>query len=148
MIRTEWPKQSGGLEVAPQSRDLAAVSRSLGDYQPGNPRQLDYLSLTQRELNALYVARRDRLANCKTTIPNEIWAVKLIGQMTLIVFGWLMRIRNKLMHFMLVAGIAVSVSIVLAATLIYDTPFYGDISVSDEPYRQAMHDIETSALAF
>ncbi|WP_169708729.1 DUF4239 domain-containing protein [Trinickia terrae] len=148
VVQTEWPRQSGGLDVAPESSSLAAISRALGDYQPDTPKQLAYLNMTQRQLDALYAARHARLANGDMTIPGEIWAVKLVGQMTLIVFGWLMRIQNKLMHFLLVAGIAVSVSIVLAATLIYDTPFYGDISVSDAPYRQAMRDIETSALAY
>jgi hypothetical protein len=148
VIQNEWPMQSRGLDVDPPSPELAAISRALGEFPVDSPKQLAYLNLTQRQLDDLYAARHARLANGDMTIPGEIWAVELIGEMTLIIFGWLMDIPHKLMHFLLVAGIAISVSIVLAATLVYDSPFYGDISVSNQPYQQALHDIETSALAF
>jgi ABC-type multidrug transport system fused ATPase/permease subunit len=144
----EWPKQSSGLPVARGSPDLADISRILGDYQPDTAKQLAYLNLTQQELAALYAARHARLSNRNMTIPIVIWGVTLMGEMTLIVFGWLMHIQRKRMQFVLVSGIAMSISIALAATLIFDTPFHGDISVSDEPYLQATRDIQTSSFAY
>jgi hypothetical protein len=148
VTRNEWPRQSSGFAVARGSSDLADISRVLADYQPVTAKQLACLNLTQQQLAALYSARHARLANRNMTIPAAIWGVALIGEMTLIVFGWLMHIQRKLMQFVLVSGIAMSISIALAATLVFDTPFYGDISVSDEPYLQARQDIETSSFAY
>ncbi|WP_322042428.1 hypothetical protein [Paraburkholderia sp. J67] len=141
VVRIEWPRQSAGLDIAPESADLIDVSRAIGAFRPANPRELAWLEITERKLDDLFAARHARLVNTDLTIPIEIWVVDLLGELTLIVFGWLMHIPQRPLHLLLVMGIAMSVSLVLAATLVYDAPFHGDISVSDSPYVEAIHDI-------
>lgn len=148
VMRDEWPRQMRGLPIEPAAPQLAALSMVLRDYEPATPKQVAYLQQTQVELNQLYAARHARLANLDTTIPEEIWIINLLGELMLILFAWMMHIPRKSLQLALVAGLAISISIVLAATLIYDTPFYGDIAVSETPYRHALNNVAHSALSY
>ncbi|POZ63813.1 DUF4239 domain-containing protein [Chromobacterium alticapitis] len=146
VIRHEWPRQQKGEEVLVSSPALGHLSQTLSTIRPASHREAEYLTLAQNKLNELYASRHTRLFNQAMTIPWEIWTVSLIGEVLLVFFAWLMHVPSKGVHFFLTCAMAVSISIVLAIILIYDTPFYGDISVSPEPYEKALRAIRAGSL--
>ncbi|WP_076098219.1 DUF4239 domain-containing protein [Chromobacterium subtsugae] len=146
VVAREWPRQQGGEEVPSGSPELGRLSRALAGVRPADRREAEYLNLAQSQLNGLYASRHARLSDQAMTIPWDIWSVSLIGEVLLIFFAWLMHVPSKGVHFFLTCAMAASISIVLAIILIYDTPFYGDISVSPEPYRKVLHAIRADSL--
>ncbi|WP_158020708.1 DUF4239 domain-containing protein [Chromobacterium sphagni] len=146
VIHQEWRLQQQGEEVPVSSPQLGYLSKVLSAIHPAGHKEAEYLALAQDKLNELYVSRHARLFNQAMTIPWEIWTVSLIGEVLLVFFAWLMHVPSKGVHFFLTCAMAVSISIVLAIILIYDTPFYGDISVSPEPYQKALAAIRAGSL--
>ncbi|OLZ80628.1 hypothetical protein B0T49_11535 [Chromobacterium violaceum] len=146
IVSREWPLQQKGEEVPAGSPELGRLSRTLAAVRPADRREAEYLSLAQNQLNGLYASRHARLSDQAMTIPLDIWWVSLIGEVLLIFFAWLMHVPSKAVHFFLTCAMAASISIVLAIILIYDTPFYGDISVSPEPYHKTLRAIRADSL--
>ncbi|KUM03623.1 DUSAM domain-containing protein [Chromobacterium subtsugae] len=146
VINKEWQLQQKGEDVPVASSALGQLSRILASVSPSNSKEMEYLRQAQNQLNDLYISRHSRLFNQSMTIPLEIWSICLIGEILLIFFAWMMHVPSKGIHFFLTCAMASSISIVLAIILIYDTPFYGDISVSPEPYQKALQAIATGRL--
>ncbi|MEN3812117.1 hypothetical protein ABD440_17100 [Chromobacterium piscinae] len=146
VIQREWPLQQKGEAVPVSSPQLGRLSHILSTVYPANRKEAQYLALAQGALDELYASRHTRLFNQAMTIPWEIWCISLIGEVLLVFFAWLMHVPSKGVHFFLSCAMATSISIVLAIILIYDTPFYGDICVSPEPYQKALAAIRAGSL--
>ena len=81
-------------------------------------------------------------------MPREAWVISLTGEALIILLAWLMHFSRPVLQFVMIATLAVSISITLAVVLIYDTPYDGDITVGFDTYRQAMATIASDSLQY
>jgi hypothetical protein len=58
----------------------------------------------------------------------------LAGAVLIICFTLLFGVQNRRIHFLLASFLAVSLALIFALVSMFDTPFQGEISVSNEPY--------------
>lgn len=148
VVDQEAPAQAGGSLVAVESAPLAAIAAALRDYRPATERQIAGLQQASEQLEALYAARHARLCHQDMSVPPEAWAISLAGQMLIILLAWLMHFARPALQFAMIATLAVSISIVLAVVLIYDTPYNGDISVPFSAYQHALTAISRDSLQY
>lgn len=79
-----------------------------------------------------------RFISLASWLQISLWcacAVAIGGMLTLII----RYLPRAWMHFLLACTTSITISIVCALILIFDTPFSGDISISRESYVMAWH---------
>lgn len=135
VILVEWPKQRQGNSHGSSIQTLERLSIVVQEYTPGDDKQRANCALLLSELDQLHRARKERSFRIGAQISPELWGVSLAGEVLLVFFAMLMHIRSRWMHFLMASALSVSISMVFALILIFDTPFAGDISIDPEPYE-------------
>jgi hypothetical protein len=135
VITKEWPAQKRGEPTVLGLKTLAELTRQIRSYEPGNRSEAVFYAMLIQTLNKLYDARRERIFLAGEGIAGEVWAVTWAGAVLIIGFTLLFGIQDRRIHFLLASILAASLALIFALVLIFDTPFQGDKSVPDAPYR-------------
>lgn len=135
VITKEWPAQMQGQRTILGLQTLTELTQAVSRYEPRNQREAAYYAQLVQTLNKLYDARRERIFLAGEGIASEVWTVTLAGGILSICFVLLFGIQNRRIHFLLASFLAVSLALIFALVAIFDSPFQGDMSASDEPYR-------------
>jgi hypothetical protein len=131
----EWPQLQQGHHTDVTTTTLDSLSALVGCFAPADDKQRITYSSLLTDLDHLYEARRERSFRLHNEVSIELWTVSLAGECGLVFFAMLMQMRSRWMHFLMASALSVSISVVFALILIFDTPFSGDISISPEPYE-------------
>jgi hypothetical protein len=135
VVAKEWPAQKQGQRTMLGLATLAELSRQISRYEPRNEAEAAFYASLVQALSKLYDARRERIFLAGSGIAGEVWAVTWAGAALIIGFALLFGIPDRRVHFLLASILAVALALIFALVLMFDTPFRGDISISDEPYR-------------
>jgi hypothetical protein len=135
VIAMEWPAQAEGLESNLATASLTDLAAAISQYAPQTQREGAYYQQLVGTLTRLYDARKERIFIAGEGIADVVWLVTLAGGLLTICFALLFGIENRRVHFMLAVFLAVSLALVFALVAIFDRPFQGGLTVSDEPYR-------------
>jgi hypothetical protein len=143
VIDEEWPAQKREERPTGGSQALIEINKLISAYEPMTRREFTYFDALMKELDETYDARRDRVFRASEGIAPEVWTVTLAGGLITLCFALLFGVESQGMHLLLASMLAVSIALILALILIFDTPFAGGISVSDQPYRLVLKQIES-----
>jgi hypothetical protein len=135
VIATEWPAQARGQKSNLETASLTDLAAAISHYAPQNQRENAYYQQLVGTLTRLYDTRKERIFIADQGIAAAVWIVTLAGGLLTICFALLFGIENRRMHFMLAAFLAVSLALVFALVAIFDRPFQGGLTVSDQPYQ-------------
>ncbi|TFW30197.1 bestrophin-like domain [Massilia horti] len=135
VIAMEWPAQAKGQESVLATAPLIDLAVSISRYAPQTQREVAYYQQLTGTLTRLYDTRKERIFIADEGIADVVWIVSLAGSLLTICFAMFFGIENRRLHFMLAAFLAVSLALVFALVAIFDRPFQGGLTVSDEPYR-------------
>lgn len=135
VIVKEWPAQIRGQETALGLKTLTDLAQAISRYEPQNQRELAFYSRLIQRLEDLYDVRRERIFLTREGIAGEVWVVTLAGAILIICFALLFGVQNRRMHFLMAAILAVSLALIFALVVMFDTPFQGEMSVSVEPFQ-------------
>ena len=141
VIAKEWPAQRQGKRTILGLQTLTELAQAVSRYEPRNQREAAYYAQLVQTLNKLYDARRERIFLAAEGIAGEVWTVTLAGGILTICFVLLFGIQNRRVHFLLASFLAVSLAMIFALMSIFDRPFQGDVTVSDEPYRLILQQV-------
>lgn len=133
----EWERMRDGRESAQAAAALETLYALYQAYDPppaAGP-QAEYYRLAVEQLDEASSARRERLGLSSNELPSLLRTVLPIGAVLLLVLEHRPRMarRAQLVHMGLLAAV-VSFSYLL--TVLLDYPFAGDVSVSNEPFKQ------------
>lgn len=142
VIVHEWPLQREGQKTTLGLQTLSRLNQMVGQYEPQNQREVAYYSALLRKLDELYDVRRERIFRADEGIAHEIWVVTLAGGMLTVGFALLFGVPRRRIHFLLSSILAISIALIFALISLFDRPFQGDLSVSDQPYRLIRLQIE------
>jgi hypothetical protein len=134
VITKEWPAQLRGQRTILGLKTLTELAQAISQYEPQSRREVAFYSHLIQRLNDLYDVRRERIFLAGEGIAGEVWAVTLAGAVLIICFTLLFGVQNRRIHFLLASFLAVSLALIFALVSMFDTPFQGEISVSNEPY--------------
>ena len=123
----------------------------LGLKPPKGAKQIGYDQMRYNEmleqLHDLGNARRERLLAARQGLPPILWVVLILGGVITVGFTYLFGLNNTLVHLLMVAALALIISLSLFTVAALDYPFKGDIRIHPAPYEQDLERFHKSELS-
>jgi hypothetical protein len=131
-IGKEWPAMHEGHPSPDTAAALDTLSALYTSFEPHGATQRAFYTQALASLDAVSIARRERLDISSSNLPGVLRTMLIIGAVLLLVLEY----RSKLsvpgqVLFMATLALVVTTSYLL--TVVLDFPFSGDVSVSPAP---------------
>jgi hypothetical protein len=152
VIEEEWPLMAQGSsspEVWATLDELRGAT--LGLEPPKGAKQTGYDQMRYDEmleqLHDLGNARRERLLAAEQGLPPILWVVLILGGVVTVGFTFLFGLENTLVHLLMVAALALIISMSLFTVAALDYPFRGDIHIHPTAYENDLGRFRVSKLS-
>ena len=99
------------------------------------------------QLHDLGNARRERLLAAEQGLPPILWVVLILGGVITVGFTYLFGLNNTLVHLLMVAALALIISMSLFTVAALDYPFKGDIHIHPSAYENDLERFRVSKLS-
>lgn len=131
-VSKEWPAMREGDASPDAAAALDTLSALYTSFKPRGAAQSQFYGQALSSLDAVSIARRDRLDISSSDLPGVLRTMLIVGGLLLLILEY----RSKLSIlaqtvFMGTLALVVTTSYLL--TVVLDFPFSGDVSVSPEP---------------
>jgi hypothetical protein len=152
VVEDEWPLMGEGRS-SPKAWDTLDELRGaiLGLKPPKSAKQIGYEQMRYEEmlvqLHDLGNARRERLLAAEQGLPTILWVVLILGGVITVGFTYLFGLQNTLVHLLMVAALALIVSMSLFTVAALDYRFNGDIRIHPSAYEQDLERFRESNLS-
>jgi hypothetical protein len=152
VVEEEWPLMAQGRS-SPQAWDtLDELRGAILELKPTqDAKQSGYDEMRYNEmleqLHDLGNARRERLLAAEQGLPPILWVVLILGGVVTVGFTYLFGLENTMVHLLMVAALALIVSISLFTVAALDYPFRGDIHIHPSAYEQDLERFRVSELS-
>jgi hypothetical protein len=147
VVEEEWPLMERGM-VSPRAwATLDDLRDSVQSFHPTNDAQLALYQESLSQMDGLSDARRKRLLAANEGLPGILWVVLIIGGVFVVGFTYLFGMENNLTHVLMVATLALIISLVLFTVAALNYPFRGDVHVAPEAFEQVLERFESSDLS-
>jgi uncharacterized protein (DUF983 family) len=133
---------------SPKAWDLLDEIRvDLQSFDPSSPGQQVLYEQGFERMRDLSDARRDRLLEAEQGLPSILWVVLIVGGIIVVSFTYLFGLDSTLVHLLMVAALALIISLVLFTVAALDYPFKGDIMIGPDAMEQVLRRFESSKLS-
>jgi Protein of unknown function (DUF4239) len=152
VVEEEWPLMAQGRS-SPEAWDTLDELRGtiLGLQPPKGARRTGYDQMRYDEmLEQLHDqgnARRERLLAAEQGLPPILWVVLILGGVITVGFTYVFGLENTLVHLLMVAALALIVSMSLFTVAALDYPFNGDIRIHPTAYENDLERFRVSKLS-
>ena len=147
VVEEEWPLMNRGMASPRAWATLDDLRDSVQSFHPTNDAQLALYEQALDRLDGLSDARRDRLLEANEGLPGILWVVLIIGGVLVVSFTYLFGMDNNLTHVLMVAALALIISLVLFTVAALNYPFRGDVHVAPGAFEQVLGRFESSDLS-
>jgi hypothetical protein len=152
VIEEEWPLMAQG-KSSPEAWAILDELRAtiLELKQPSEAGQAGYEQARYDEilqqLHDLGNARRERLLAAEQGLPPILWVVLILGGVITVGFTYLFGLQNSLVHLLMVAALALVISMSLFTVAALNFPFRGDIRIHPSAYENDLERFRVSELS-
>jgi hypothetical protein len=152
VVEEEWPLMEQGRS-SPQAWASIDQLRGavLGLAPPTADQQVPYSQARYNEtldqLHDLGDARRERLLAAGEGLPTILWVVLIGGGVITIAFTYLFGLESTVVHTLMVAALAVVLSLSLFSIAALDHPFRGDVRIHPDALEQDLERFHESKLS-
>jgi len=147
VVDEEWPLMQQE-KSSPKAWDvLDEIRANLQNFDPSTPAQRVLYEQGFERMNDLADARRDRLLEAEHGLPAILWVVLMVGGIVVVGFTYLFGLDSTVIHLLMVAALALIISLVLFTVAALNFPFKGDITIGPEAMEQVLGRFETSKLS-
>jgi uncharacterized membrane protein YraQ (UPF0718 family) len=147
VIDKEWPLMEDE-KSSPQAWALMDDLRiSLQNFDPTTPEEQVVYEQGFERMRDLADARRDRLLESKQGLPAILWVVLITGGIVVVSFTYLFGLDSTAIHLLMVASLALVISLVLFTVAALNFPFKGDITIHPEAMQQVLDRFHSSKLS-
>ena len=152
VVEEEWPLMEQGRASPKAWASLDELRGAiLGLDPPTSAQQTPYDQARYNEvldqLHALGDARRERLLAAGKGLPTILWLVLIGGGVITIAFTYLFGLTSTMVHTLMVAALAVVLSLSLFSIAALDHPFRGDVRIHPEALEQDLERFHDSKLS-
>src|SRR5919112_451038 len=152
VVEEEWPLMAQGRSSPKAWATLDDLRGTiLGLDPPTDAQQTPYSQARYNEtldqLHALGDARRERLLAAGEGLPTILWVVLIGGGVITIAFTYLFGLASTVVHTLMVAALAVVLSLSLFSIAALDHPFRGDVRIHPEALEQDLERFHESKLS-
>lgn len=137
VINDEWPALADSTESDKTGKSLDAMFSVFGPMEPA-ANWSDQYSVAYGQLNDVVHLREDRVAHSQAALPPIYWFLLVAGGLLIILYLSVSFTESRVMHITAVALMAAMLGVMLFLLLEVSQPFRGSISVSPEPFQQAL----------
>jgi hypothetical protein len=136
-----WPPGKGSNKAAEQAMDLLIAEISV--LRPTSAAQQAFVWEAVSSLAEVSVAYQElEMEGREGYIGPALWSVMLISSTATLAFCLIFGLENARLHYLMVAGAAVVVSVDLFLMVQLDYPFKGDLSVRPDTHRYVIQRLE------
>jgi hypothetical protein len=136
VVEKEWPAMAEGQVSREAWETYNQLWRTYHGFKPQDDHQRIWYAESVRRLNELGDHRRDRLVNAHSAVPGIIWAILLGAGAITIGFSFLFGTSNGWAHGLMIAGLAMTIGVVLLSIVALEHPFGGITRVEPEAFEQ------------
>jgi hypothetical protein len=152
VVEDEWPLMAQGRSSPKAWATLDELRGAiLGLKPPKGAKQIGYDQMRYEEmleqLHDLGNARRERLLAAGQGLPPIMWVVLILGGVITVGFTYLFGLNNTMVHLLMVAALALIISMSLFTVAALDYPFNGDIRIHPSAYEQDLQRFHESKLS-
>jgi Protein of unknown function (DUF4239) len=147
VVEEEWPLMEQGRS-SPKAWDTLDDLRGtiLGLDPPTGAQQVRYNQVLE-QLHSLGDARRERLLAASEGLATILWVVLIGGGVITIAFTYLFGLDNTVVHTLMVAALAMILSLSLFTVAALDYPFKGDVRIHPAAFEQVLERFQESKLS-
>jgi hypothetical protein len=152
VVEDEWPLMAQGSSSPKAWATLDELRATILGLKPTTEaQQMGYDQMRYNEilvqLHDLGNARRERLLAAEQGLPPILWVVLILGGVITVGFTYLFGLDNTLVHLLMVAALALIISISLFTVAALDYPFKGDIHIHPTAYENDLERFRVSKLS-
>ena len=134
VIEKDWPAHRKGKVFMGGEHRLQVIRATLMSNEPATKTQEQVQNELLRYLNAMMIAREQRLAAVTASIPPVLWYVVFIGAFVMIAFLWMLHM--ELVSQIILGGItAFFLGIMIFLIYAMDRPLQGAVSIPSDSFR-------------
>jgi hypothetical protein len=147
VVEEEWPLMEQG-KSSPKAWDtLDELRATILGLDPPTGAQLVRYNQVLEQLHALGDARRERLLAANEGLATILWVVLIGGGVITIAFTYLFGLDDTSVHTLMVAALAMILSLSLFTVAALDYPFKGDVRIHPAAFEQVLERFEESKLS-
>ena len=121
--------------------------RHIQELEPTTGAQLMLYNQALDRMHDLSGARRERLLDAREGLPSILWIVLIVGGVIAVGFTYLFGLEHTFVHVLMVAALALVISLALFTVAALDYPFKGDVRVGPAAFQQVLGGFESSNLS-
>jgi Protein of unknown function (DUF4239) len=134
VIDKDWPAHRRDVVLEGGEHRLEAIRQTVLSFEPTTKTEEVLQDEMQRYLDAMGVAREQRLSAASAAIPGLLWYLVLIGALLTVVFIWMLHM-NLVSQFLLGGITALFLGIMIFLIYSLDHPLQGAISISPDSFE-------------
>jgi hypothetical protein len=147
VVDEEWALMQE-QKSSPKAWDrLDEIRASLQDFDPSGQQEQVIYDQSLESMRNLADARRDRLLEAEQGLPGILWVVLMVGGVIVVGFTYLFGLESTVIHLLMVASLALIISLVLFTVAALNYPFGGDITIHPDAMEHVLGRFETSMLS-
>jgi len=140
VVEDEWRTMARGKMSSKVEGLMRKIFSLYSSYQPKNPAEQSFFSVSVQNLNSFRDLRRQRLMDSRTGINALLWFVLIAGALLTISFTFLFGAESLKAQIIMVVMLSMILSLILFAVIEMDFPFTGKVSISSAPFKQLLLD--------
>jgi hypothetical protein len=147
VVEEEWPLMEQGRSSPKAWDTLDELRGTILGLDPPTGAQLVRYNQVLEQLHALGDARRERLLAASEGLATILWVVLIGGGVITIAFTYLFGLDNTVVHTLMVAALAMILSLSLFTVAALDYPFKGDVRIHPAAFEQVLERFQESKLS-
>jgi hypothetical protein len=136
VVEKEWPAMAVGKSSSETWETYNQLWRTYHEFKPQDDHQRAWYAESLQRLNVLADQRRNRLLSIRSGLPGIIWAVLFGGAAITIAFSFFFGLQNARAQGLMVAGLTLTIGIVLLSIIALEHPFAGISPVDPGAFQQ------------
>jgi hypothetical protein len=147
VVEEEWPLMEQGRSSPKAWATLDELRGTILGLDPTTGAQLARYNQVLEQLHGLGDARRERLLAANEGLSTILWVVLIGGAVITIGFTYLFGLDNASVHTLMVAALAMILSLSLFTVAALDYPFKGDVRIHPDAFEQVLERFHQSKLS-
>jgi hypothetical protein len=145
VINADWPAMERGRGSPAANAALNTLYAHVIQQTPEHPQHGPVLVQMFRQLDAITLARRERLHLAQGVVPGVIWSNLVIGAGVTVVFAFFFGTRNLAAQVLMTGFLATMTSLGLLVIVSIDHPFTGPVKINPHVLEAVLHDFGDQA---
>lgn len=134
VLSREWPLMAQGGESRQAHQTAYHIQDLVTHFKPANTQQSLVQSQALAYASQFLDARRQRIRDNQTGIPNVLWSAMLAVAVITIFFSFYFKVQQPVAQHIMVAALTAVITLIVVLIAELDYPFRGDIAIHPDAY--------------